>query len=663
MLMPATSANASGNIWYDKYEAYETLNGNSWYNMTNASALGWSEAYLLQSYLNVYETSEQTQWLDKFALHVDTIIGNASDLDGDGYLGWENYSASPARVVDGDFETVNPIDGTLPRNWARTPDTSAANAIRSSASGSYKTGSWGVQLTSNGTVFQALRQSIDYEPNVVYTMRLNAKTDGSAAQGKANIYDHTTSALLATIIVNDTQWKEYEVSFVTPPAGHDVRIYLTHNNYTVSGGKAYFDDVKVSGRYPYIGLDGNLGLAFSKFIKLVYGNPNLHSAYLSKANSYLAFLEDNIVPRWEHSSYIGNTWITPTSTTGYYIKPTNLLTFSNESTWINAEGILPYNHFFMLSLMLNDLYDVTGNTAYKDKVDRMNTFFKNNLQLQGTGYKWRYVYGGQVEDVGHGNLDIYSVLQLFNAGRLFDGNDMIRFTHTLVDNMWNQSLTNPKVGIVVDGSNNANTTKTLNLNAWINLSQFDPLPWKIAAEQYRGMPAISSPGHMLTLTEIMKWDPEKLVNRGFELKSALDDTLPARWQRHNATAAQAYLDSANKKTGSYGATIVAGGSTQQTLYQRWTDFTPNAGYTLTFDGKADASGAGGKITVNNRTTGTIIASYPFSNTDWQSMSFTFQAPADAGDIVNVYLGHGLSTIADAKVHYDNVKIKRTGDAW
>ncbi|TNJ66023.1 hypothetical protein FE784_12675 [Paenibacillus hemerocallicola] len=664
LLIWSVPAQASGNLWYDKYVYFESLNGNRWYNLTNANALGWSEAYLLQTYLNVYEASEETQWLDKFVLHVDTIIGNATDLDGDGYLGWENYEASPAKLVNGDFETASPSDGSLPQNWSRTPSTVSGAAYRSNATGDYNSGAWGVVLTANGATYQSLTQSLaSYDPEVVYTLRVNAKTDGSAAKGKAYVYDNTTSTVLAQVNVDNTQWKTYEFDFITPPAGHDLQIYLTHQDYGATNGKAYFDNVKVSGRFPYIGLDGNLGLSFSKFIKFVYGNDQLHGAYLAKATSYLNFLENNIVPRWQYSSYIGNTWVEPTPTTGYYIKPNNLVTFSNESTWKNPEGILPYNHFFMFSLMLNDLYDVTGNTAYKDKVDKINTFFKNNLQLQGTGYKWKYVVGGQTEDVGHGNLDVYSVLQLFNGGRIFDGTDMTRFTNTLVDNMWNQSLTDPKVGIVVDGSNNANTTKTLSLNAWTNLSQFDPLPWKIAAEQYRNLTRISSVGQALSLTEILKWDPEKLVNRGFELQSAGDGTLPARWHRSDATDVQAFRDSANNKSGSYGATLVAGGTTHQRLYQNWTDYTANANYTLTFDGKADSSGAGGKVTVYNETAGVEIASHTFYNTAWDAMSFSFNAPANATDEVRVYIGHGIETIAGAEAHFDNVKLRRTGDNW
>src|SRR5690606_32320334 len=112
-------------------------------------------------------------------------------------------------------------------------------------------------------------------------------------------------------------------------------------------------------------------------------------------------------------------------------------------------------------------------------------------------------------------------------------------------------------------------------------AQFDPVVWSIAAEQFRGYTPTNT-GDMLTLPHIMKWDPKKLVNQGYELVSSTDSILPARWVRVGSTSTTAYRDSVNKYAGNYGATIVGNGTSWQYLTQLWGDWSPSTSYTVTF---------------------------------------------------------------------------------
>lgn len=99
-------AQASGNLWFDKFVAYETAHGGDYYNSTDAGTLGWAESYMLRSYVTVYSLTKDTAWLDKFTTHVDAIIGHAADSDGDGFLDWKTASygdggSYPYLVFDG----------------------------------------------------------------------------------------------------------------------------------------------------------------------------------------------------------------------------------------------------------------------------------------------------------------------------------------------------------------------------------------------------------------------------------------------------------------------------------------------------------------------------------------------------------------------------------
>ncbi|MDF2715368.1 MAG: hypothetical protein K0R28_2293, partial [Paenibacillus sp.] len=160
------AALASGNDWYDDYVAYESSQGGNYYASSDSALLGWQESYMLRSYINLYDMTKNTDWLDKFTLHTDTVLGNADDSDGDGYLGWSTYRYSANLTTNGTFASGASGDAALPAGWTRFQSTSAT-AYRSNGSGAYNTvasDTWGLVLKTNGTSWQKLYQSISYEP-------------------------------------------------------------------------------------------------------------------------------------------------------------------------------------------------------------------------------------------------------------------------------------------------------------------------------------------------------------------------------------------------------------------------------------------------------------------------------------------------------------------
>jgi hypothetical protein len=651
---------ASSNIWYDKYVILENSIGGSYYTNGDSGNLAWSESYVLRSYLTMYELTQDASWLNKFTTHTDTVISNASDTDGDGYLGWDTYTYSPVEVGNYTFETANASDSTLPDQWNRFQSTSTT-AYRSNAAGEYYNGSWGTVLKTNGTSWQKLYQPMtNYEPNSTYVLRIYAKTNGSIAKAKAYVHDRTTDTILGSIVVDNTNWGFYNVEFKTPAAGHNLEVWLGHESYNVTGGIAYFDDVKVSGRFSYTVHDGMVGLPIADFVRLINKTPSLQTTYLTKSKTYQNFLQNNIVPRWESSSYIGNTWKTISSNTGIYTQSPNLatLTFGGKGT------NLPYNQSIAFGHLLKVLYDVNGNATYLDKATKMSQYFKNNLAANGTAYTWNYsdAVGSAPEDTAHGHVDIAFAMEMYRDGLMFTGTDMEKFSDTLTVKMWNQSLIVPTLARYVSGLSPSQTQYSKVMMNWIELGQFDKVVWSIAAEQFRSYTP-TSVGDLLVLAHIMKWDPRKLVNQGFELKSSGDSTLPARWVRVGSTSSTAYLDSVNKYTGNYGVTIKANGTSWQYLTQTWEDWLPSTSYTLTFFGNTDGTAAGGRVIVKNETTGASLANLTFSDTSWTSKSVTFTAPSNLTDVVKVYLGNTSYSVTNGKAYFDNVKIKATADIW
>lgn len=670
LLFPAGTAFASGNPWYDDYVTYNNAHANDYYNTSDSGTLAWGESYLLTSYLDMYELTKSTPWLDKFKTHSDAVLNNASDADGDGYLGWTTARYSPQAIANGKFETAG-ADTTIPASWTRFQSTSTT-AYRSSASGDYapsgtcSSDTYGFVLKTNGTSWQKLYQGFSYVPNTTYTLALSAKTNGSAAKGTAYIHDRTTNTILATITIDNTAWGGYSASFTTPAAGHTLEVWLGHASYSITGGVANFDNVTLAPSYPFHVHDGMVGLQLARFVRLVDQNSTALSAYATTANTYQSFLETEIVPKWQTStSQVGNTWVNVSSTEGYYKESTKINAFST-STVLDP---LPYNQFLVFAQMLMTLYDVNGNADYLDKAQKMNTYFKNDLVANGTAYNWDYAAysGAAVEDASHANIDIDSALDMFNRGLIFSGSDMDKFTDTLTVKMWNQSNTAPSIHNYVSGVQGSLCQDGLyktDIPSWLKLGQFDNQAWKIAAYQYDDSGFVFD-RHIeaLVLSGIMKWDPVKLVNQGFEMKSSADTTLPSRWTRVGSTSATAYLDAANKKSGAFGLTLKSNGTSAQTIYQRWDEEIASANYVVTFDGKTDGSGAGGKVWMVDETTGTTLGSVTFTGTSWQSYTFSFTAPSVNTDILKLYLGHNNIGVTDGLTSFDNVVIKRSGDVW
>ncbi|PYI54551.1 hypothetical protein [Paenibacillus flagellatus] len=659
-LGPAWSASASSNAWYDTYLTAESNLGDDYYASDDSGLLAWGESYILDSYLDLYGLTKDASWLDKFVTHADTVVATADDIDNDGYLGWSSPRYTPVEDDNWDFEDASSTDSTLPAHWTRFQSTSST-ALRTTDHPPQTAGSYAVEIRteSTGTKWQSLYQQLNtYEPDTLYVLQFYGKTNGSAAKGRAYLRDKTTNTILCTVPFENTAWEYKTTECRTPAAtGHVLEVWLGHQTYTVPNGKAFFDNVKVSAKLPFMVHDGVIGTSIAKFVRLIHQNASLQPAYSAKANGYRTFLESHIVPRWENSSYIGNTWAPLSSTTGMYKQSANFDAFSHTATWT----YLPYNQALAYANLLIVLYEVNGNATYLDRAKRVGQYFKNALTANGTAYNWNYAYyAATVEDTSHANVDLGFVLDMYRNGQIFTGADMDKFTNTLTDVMWNGSTTAPTLTHYVNGTGATDFSKYM--SNWTELGQFAMGVFPIAAGQYNGFTPTNT-AYLLTLARIMKWDRSKIVNQGFELTTSTDTTQPAQWNRIGSTASTAYLDAANAYEGKYGLTIKANGSTAQQVNQTWTHWLPSTSYTMTFMGKTDGTGAGGKVYVKNETTGAIIASLSFHDTAWTAKTVTFTSPASPTDVVRTYVTNDNATVTNGKAHIDNIKLRVSTDAW
>jgi hypothetical protein len=491
---------STSNLWYKKYIEFEKEKGSSYYKSSDSSTLAWGESYLLRSYLDVYHFSNDLQWIEKFVSHVDAMLENSSDEDHDGYLGWTTYRYSPNEIKNSGFE----LDIEDQKSWIRfqaQPSTIARVAIPSYYNDK-NYGEYGLQLKTNGQTWQKMYQKIrSYTPNTKYFFNLFGKT--KAVNAEAYIYDRTDNKVLAKLTVDETTWKYYHQSFVTPDAGHDLEIWLGHESYTSMNGVSNFDEINLNAFYPYLVHDAMVGIPIAEFVRVVKNNKNLQTRYSATANKYQSFLENNIVPKWEKSKVIGNMW---DPIQGTYKETKNYRVYTSES--VSPGTILPYNMTLAFAQMLGILYDVNGNKEYLKKSFRIHRHFKTKLQYNTTteAYSWKYMESqNAIEDTSHGHMDIASVIDMHRRGIIYSNEDMKRFTNTFMNQMVETKKGNYQVKDSVNGNNTGSEFKyTKTLLNWIELSQFNKNVVDVGTNQFLDYkPANAS--DFLTIAHILKW--------------------------------------------------------------------------------------------------------------------------------------------------------------
>ncbi|MFI6906564.1 hypothetical protein ACIBKY_35255 [Nonomuraea sp. NPDC050394] len=470
-------------VWLTKYKALEAQIGASVYNDRSSATLAWGESYIMRSYLDVYRVTQDTAWLDKLVTHADTVIANADDVDGDGFLGWSTERYSPVEIANTGFESG---DGALPTSWTRFQDTGSHVHRTTDA----VVGTQSVRVVSDQTKWKKLYQNVNsaYEGGSTYVLRGWGKKAGSVT---GRIVLRNGSTTICALDYTSTSWTFKQVECKLPTGGPQLRVWLEHASYTVAGS-ASFDDVKLSGRFPYMVHDAMIGIPMAEFSRLVTQTPAL-SGYSAKAAVYRDFLETEIVPRWEQSTYLGNTWNGTT-----FRQPPNVDTLSHTGTGND----LPFNMALGFANLLTVLHSINGDPAYLSRANAVTQWAKSNLVNSGGAYIWNYgTYTTMKEDLSHANVDLSAFLESYRRGQVMTTADMIALKNTLKLKMWNGSATAPVFSLRVDGTGAANGTDYF-LHSWIELTEWDPQVKALVAAKYTNFTPTSS-SHLITLSRLL----------------------------------------------------------------------------------------------------------------------------------------------------------------
>lgn len=388
-----------------------------------SGTLGWAESPFLRNYMRCYQVSRDTYWLDKVIDHFDRMVGNMSDPDEDGFLGWQArvYSVGVARAKpDGDVGQAE-IAPAVQRPWVKRG---------------------GGEITGH-------TYAIEFPSSSRLTVR-----------------DLTTGKRLA------------ECPYKSP---HKVKA-VPGTKLTIKGaakpGARFLVQTTAPEELEYQVHDGMVTYPVAQLIEAVYRTPALHERYLGKAQAYERLLAKHFLDRWQ------KTWTDLPDGRGLYkFTPHQTQRFPDTSLPHNQYLALARTWLVLQSVPGVERRDEYRDRAAR-MARNFKAHMKSNGQAYLWNY-WDFLPTENVprhspEDIGHGSIDVGFAIEARDRGIVFDDEDLRRIASTYVDVMWNRDRDDPLFGQRVSVSQKGKRY----WNEWIRLAVVDRRVWPLAMAMY-----------------------------------------------------------------------------------------------------------------------------------------------------------------------------------
>jgi len=417
----------------DRFRAFDAAqsNGKGKSENPDSGALGWGEQNYLNGYVSLYRVTEDTAWLDKIVDHTSRMIANMRDYDGDGIPEWHTDHFSVALVRA--FPLHNRGTAGISPAEQRIGDNTQARQVHDAA----------------------------------YTLTFTGKT-------RYVICDPGTHNVL------------HEGTYI-PGQSIDA---LTGFSIVIEGAPLPGDAFRIEAQgvrpIQYAVHEGMVLYPVARFIEIVLSDSALEERYGYAARTYLSIIEERILRKQERF------WLDLSDDAGAY-----RFTDSNSERFPNR--VLPHNQYLALARVYLVLKDVTDHPLYLDRATRMANYFKQHLEETGDAYTWNYwdwIEAGtaghsMAEDSSHGHIDVGFAVEACRRKVGFTDEDLMRFAHTLLDQMWNGSLQHPRIGARVDTKEGDAYVCT----DWVDLCVWEPRVWDLCWALFckQGEPPINIP--------------------------------------------------------------------------------------------------------------------------------------------------------------------------
>lgn len=410
--------------------------------------LAWSQSYNLLGLVRMYETYQDTYYLDRVVENVDQVLTVR-----DSARGVTDYRGK-----------------SLPAWRADHPYTAGFTIL----------------ADSNGHPVLEVRQALSYAENTSVNVLVGTQPDRFTLQLVNTFWNRSE---LYTDLSLDPASPDYAVKRIydaTPGP-----LYLTARALPGATG------VPVPGTFPlktkaaiFAVHTGMITYPIATFVRLVMSSPALLRRYKSKAMQYLVACAAAVaVHDWEYrENELGE---------GYVVWP--------KGQPLPYDGCeQPINQSLALGQTLIELALVTRRPEYRRKVTAMARMFSRQLAVDpGDAYRWHYwptdglIYNGyaktgspdtdvsvytpaiggakQYEDISHGAIDVEFAVRAYRAGLGFTAADMARLARTYTRNVaTTDSAGLPAIHTTVAGTGTGAASVAHQAPRWMQVTPWDP---------------------------------------------------------------------------------------------------------------------------------------------------------------------------------------------
>lgn len=442
--------------------------------------LAWSQAFVLHSYLLMYETTHDTCYLDRLIENTDQVLASR----------------------DSERAVPDYLGRSLPAWRAGAPFTLGAATLRD----------------AHGTPVLQVRSAVGYA-DAAQVRVLAGRTPDAFTLEVANASLGRTDTFADLTMARDSPdyvLRRLGEEFPTPLA-------VTAEELRNDGRPASRPAdgcVELSSQFLVFALHtGLITYPVAGFVRLVREQPQLaaDSRYARKATEYLAAVEAALAvhdAQWSENERGEGCYVWERGAPNRY------------------DGVeMPLNQFLAPGRTHLQLAAITGDRGHAERATKLARSFVNQLRTRDDGpYVWSYwptwarIYQGwdkgagtsdywpcftgsrQPEDVSHGHIDIDFACLAYRDGIVFDDRDMTRLAQTYRSNIRARCADGtPTVRATVDGTGEiANLGMELIAPAWTPLAAWDETVFTHARDIYTHLQpdpaAISAPGYLLLAT-------------------------------------------------------------------------------------------------------------------------------------------------------------------
>ena len=390
-------------------------NGRGYSESPASSSLAWGESYYLNAYVMMYHATGDTKWLDKIVDHVDRMIANMSDHNGDGVAAWhtDRYSVSRMRA-----------SALHNRGTARI---APAEATETNIDRAHEAQDAVYMVERVGTDRFVVRDVSRWE--TVYDGPYNP---GGAIPG------------IAGFELRVEGWPEVGDKFRVETWGVQPLDYAVH--------------------------DGMIAYPIARFIELGLRGAGLKDRYAARADAYLRTIETRILEKQERY------WLEVTPGMGAYRSTEGACERSPNRVLPHNQYLALGRAYLVLKDVSDNPLFLERATQMAAHFKR---YLQETGDAYTWAYwDWTEAgQAGQssAEDTSHGHIDIEFVVEAYRRGVVFTEADLQRFARTLTEQMWNGSVENPIIGSRVDRVDGDAAT----IRGWIELCRWDARIWDL----------------------------------------------------------------------------------------------------------------------------------------------------------------------------------------